>query len=97
MKTISECPVCKSKNLKQEFYHKPFDMNTPIGGTHISYPPSLNGTTCGSCGAVNRFNKKGKCPACKGTGSYKTVTSIGGIEQYSTSSECTTCKGTGKI
>lgn len=100
MKTISKCPVCGSSDLEQKFYHKPFDMHTPIGGEHRSSPPTLNGTTCRGCGTKNTFNKKGKCPACEGTGQFVERTYRGGIEQTALgqlSYQCPMCEGKGKI
>jgi len=82
MKTISKCPVCGSKKLKQDYHHTIGSFRT---GAIVR--PALDGCHCKECGAKNKFDKAGKCPRCEGTGQRN--------KPYV--SKCATCNGTGKI
>ncbi len=98
MQTISKCPVCKSEDLEQEFVSR--QSNGRIGGSSYSSSATLDGCSCNSCGVQLKFNKKGECPNCKGTGQFTRRHYIGGREQTDMgvmSSECPTCNGSGKI
>ena len=95
-KSFDKCPVCGSEDIKQELRDATYRSNR-IGGSHTSFPPSLDGCSCNNCGTIFKFNKKGKCPICKGTGlmEYKNYS---GVQLVSTSHEkCWGCSGTGKI
>lgn len=54
-KEISNCPVCSSKDIIQEYYSEPFTMHTPIGGP--ARPRYKVGSYCNNCGVKFAFNK----------------------------------------
>jgi len=102
MKTISKCPVCESEDLEQEFVTKSFGAglggSRRIGGTSYSSPSILDGCTCNNCGVHIKFDKKGECPNCNGTGQFVVHQFVSGFKQgYSMSHKCSTCGGTGII
>ncbi|KKM67238.1 hypothetical protein LCGC14_1473040 [marine sediment metagenome] len=98
MKTIEKCPVCGSKDLEQEYITRL--SSVIIGGSSQSQPRILDGCSCNFCGVASKFDKKGECPNCDGTGDFIQRHYRSGIELASMgalSYECPTCKGIGKI
>ena len=83
-KLMRKCPHCGTRTLKQDLEHLP----------QASY---LDGCHCTKCGTKFAFNKAGKCPICKGAGTYDLTTGIGPEPHFITSRKCLTCDGKGKL
>lgn len=96
-KAIDVCPVCHHKKLEQEFHHITPRGPLIIGGEVTSHPAILGGCSCNNCGTKFKFNKKGPCPNCEGTGEYTYVTSHCGTQISSRTTKCPTCNGTGQV
>ncbi len=98
MKAITECPVCHSKKLKQEF-KSTTRVSDVIGGPHVSSPSMLDGCYCEKCGTVFKTDVAGRCPTCDGTGQMKSVHYGGSWDHtgITHARECWSCQGSGKI
>ena len=98
MKALKECPVCHSKNLKQEL-ESTTRFSGIIGGSHTSSPDRLNGSYCEDCGTTFKANVAGKCPICEGTGKMTYVCYGGSWDRTGkeTKEKCWGCDGAGVI
>ena len=98
VRAISECPVCHSKDLEQDFATREGHFPGRIGGKSTTSPPILDGCHCNKCGTRSAFDKAGECPACHGTGEFEYKIHLSGVTLLHTRKEkCPVCKGSGKI
>lgn len=98
-RAISECPVCHSKDLKQDFATPVEHFPTRrMGGEHTNRAPILDGCHCNGCGTRLVFNKASECLACHGTGEFEYKTYLSGVTPLRTRKEkCPVCNGSGQI